>query len=132
MSVQAQILLVDDDPAALSGLAALLREEGYLIRRAASFQEAKDLLTTEPHQLLITDVRLGSFNGLQLVAYARLHNPGLPVIVATGYDDPVIGEDARRLGALYISKPIVPVDFLDLVAKTLASATPRSATPGRD
>lgn len=126
------ILLVDDDPAALSGLAALLREHGYSIRYAASFQEAKDLLTSEAHQMLITDVRLGPFNGLQLVAHARLHNPGLPVIVVTGFDDPVISEDARRLGALYISKPIVPADFLELVARTLASATPRSAAPGRD
>jgi DNA-binding response OmpR family regulator len=119
------ILVVDNDRAALGGLVELLREQGYHVRSADSFEDAKRLLTAQYHDVLITDVRLGPYNGLQLVVRIRHLQPSTVAIVVTAFPDPVLAEEARRLGAAYAAKPLRPAEFLALVASTLAASTDR-------
>ena len=66
-----------------------------------SFHEADRIARTDPPDLLITDIRLSGYNGLQLV----LRFPELPAIVMTGFADPVLERDASQAGATYIRKP---------------------------
>ena len=54
---------------------------------------------------LITDVRLGAFNGLQLAVMARDTHPEIRVIVFSGFDDPVLRSDAEHIGACIWSSP---------------------------
>jgi ActR/RegA family two-component response regulator len=61
----------------------------------------RSLATTPPH-LLITEIRLDSYNGLHLIAMAP---KPIPAIVITGYPDRAVEADARRLGAEYLAKP---------------------------
>jgi DNA-binding response OmpR family regulator len=76
--------------------------------------------------LLILDVRLGAFNGLQLISTGRV---GIPAIVVTGFDDPVLRADASEFGASYIVKPVPPAALLELIEQKLKSAgTPDKAT----
>ena len=56
-----------------------------------------------PPDLLITDIRLGAFNGLQLLIGAT---PPVPAIVITGFDDAVLAATARQHGADYLLKPL--------------------------
>lgn len=106
------ILVVDDDLTLLDALEAAFKEAGDLkISALASFDDAKRILRTEPFDVLITDVRLGAFNGLQLAVQARDVNPRIRLIVFSGYDDPVLRQDAERLGAVYLIKP-VSIDHL--------------------
>ena len=56
--------------------------------------------------MLITDIRLGPYNGLQLVVRARLANPSLPVLVVTAFHDPVLQAETERLSAIYLRKPV--------------------------
>ena len=65
--------------------------------------------------MLISDVRLGAFNGLQLVVYAKLEHPDMIAIVLTGFDDPVLRTEAAHAGASYLVKPIESQRILDLV-----------------
>ena len=86
------------------------------------------MLRTTPPDLLIADVRLGPFNGLQLV----ISSPKpIPAIIITGFADPVLESDARRRGADYVLKPISPARLLDLVAQKLTAAQPGFGTPRR-
>jgi DNA-binding NtrC family response regulator len=124
MTLPAEILAVDDDQATLSGWTELLRREGYLVRSVRAFEDARRLLTTSPPDLLITDVRLGSFNGLQLVLRARALNPSVPAIVVTAFPDPLLESEAARYGARFVVKPVAPAMLLGLVAELLA--LPRS------
>jgi DNA-binding response OmpR family regulator len=119
------ILIVDDDPAVLGGLVALLREHDFPVAGASSFADAKRLLSNGAYGLLVTDVRLGAFNGLHLVVHAQLARQDIAAIVVTAFDDPVIKTEARRLGAQYVLKPLDPVEFLALVATTLAGVAER-------
>jgi DNA-binding NtrC family response regulator len=100
------------------------------VRWAASFPDAARLLAAESYDLLITDVRLGAYNGLQLVARICLHYPATSTIVLTRFPDSVLAAEARRMGATYATSPHSPAELLSLVAKALAAVDQRSAAPG--
>jgi DNA-binding NtrC family response regulator len=104
-------LVVDDEAATRQGLSELLNGAGYACRAAESFQEANEIVKGDPPDLLITDIRLNGYNGLQLV----LLFPDLPAIVMTGYADKVLEEEATRAGATYIRKPLRVDELLQLV-----------------
>jgi YesN/AraC family two-component response regulator len=70
------------------------------------FQDAKDHISASCPDIVITDVRLGAFNGLQLALLARAVRPDARVVVFSGFDDPVLKEEARRIGAAYLLKPL--------------------------
>ena len=123
-----KVLIVDDDKTTREGLAELLEESGYQTSAVGTFEEASRFLRSTPPDLLIADVRLGPFNGLQLV----ISSPRpIPAIIITGFADPVLESDARRRGADYVLKPVSPAKLLDLVAQKLASATPGFGIPRR-
>jgi DNA-binding response OmpR family regulator len=123
-----KVLIVDDDKTTREGLAEFLEEAGYESVAVGTFEEATRVLRTAPPDLLIADVRLGPFNGLQLV----ISSPQpIPAIIITGFADPVLESDARRRGADYVLKPVSPARLLDLVAQKLAASRPGFGTPRR-
>ena len=115
------ILIVEDDPDTLDSWVELLQHAGYRVAAAASFEEGRRALESSP-DMLITDIRLGAFNGLQLVVRARLANPSLPVLVVTAFYDPVLQEETERLNAIYLRKPIEPAQVLAAIAEAFGSA----------
>lgn len=117
-----KILIVDDDPATREGLAMLLTDAGYDIVTTSNVPSALQVLAESQPDLLITDVRLDMYNGLHLVAMAP--RP-IPAIVVTGFPDPSIEADARRLGADYLVKPVAPSVLRELIARKLANAEQR-------
>jgi FixJ family two-component response regulator len=118
-----KILIVDDHDATRRGLQEFLANAGYVVLSASTFDEGKRLLNEQTPDLLIADVRLGDFNGLQLVA----GGPALPSIMVTGFPDPVIEAEALRLGAHYLTKPVAPSRLLALIEETFVSEARRQS-----
>jgi DNA-binding response OmpR family regulator len=114
-----RILIVEDDRATRQGLEELLRGAGYEPTGAATLQEAARALDRDPPDLLIVDVRLGDYNGLQLLI-TRKAAP-VPAIVVSAFQDPVLEADARSYGADFVLKPIDPHDLMRLIAEKLAT-----------
>jgi two-component system, cell cycle response regulator DivK len=117
-----RILIVEDDEASRRGLRQLLSHAGYTVLSASTFDEGKYAAAEGAPDLLIADVRLGAFNGLQLVAAAR---QAVPTIIVTGFPDPVLEAEALRLGARYMTKPIEPSTLLALIEEMLNTAARR-------
>ena len=113
-----RVLVVEDDVATRNGLETLLQRAGYEVLATDSVPEGRRALEEGAPDLLITDVRLGEFNGLQLIAMSP--RP-IPAIVVTAFVDPALELDARRLGAHYLVKPIVTATLLALVDEQLGS-----------
>ena len=109
------ILIVEDDKSTLSGWVELMRAAGYGVIGVSSYEEGRQELETLP-DLLITDVRLGVYNGLQLVMRGRMINPRLQAIVVTGYADPIVRREAVHLQAEHLEKPVDPDRLLQVVA----------------
>ena len=116
----ARILIVDDDHATRSGLSELLQAQGHEVTAVGTLHEGLDVLRTGSPDLVVADVRLGAFNGLQIVM-ASTHV--VPTIMITGFSDPVLESDARRAGADYLVKPINPTAFLALVERRVTPTT---------
>lgn len=118
-----RILVVDDDRQVLRYLTELLQEAGYDTVSCERFLDAKGMLATSRPDLLLTDLRLGAYNGLQLAIFARERHPGLPVIVLTGYEDPTLRDEATRAGAEFLVKPVPRAVLIDAVQKAMAVGT---------
>jgi len=120
MKLPFRVLVLEDDEHALSGIVELLRDAGHNVTGAATYDAAKRLLAVSPFDLLVSDVRLRSFNGLHLVMQTRTDHPEIGVIIITGYDDPLIDMEAHRYHAQLVRKPIRPAEFLRTVNEALA------------
>jgi DNA-binding response OmpR family regulator len=119
---RSRILIVEDHDATRQGLTALLRSAGYVVLAVGTFAQGRQLLTEEAPDLLIADVRLGEYNGLQLVAAAPR---AVASIIVTGFPDPALAAEALKFGAHYVAKPIAAEAFLALVEETIVSARQR-------
>jgi FixJ family two-component response regulator len=116
-----QILVVDDDAQVLRYLNDVLQDAGYDTVTCNRFEDAKAVLATMRPALLLTDVRLGAYNGLQLGFFARSHHPDLPIVVLTGFEDPTLREEAARSGAAFLVKPVTRAALLETIQKMLAT-----------
>ncbi len=114
------ILIVDDDPATLAGLVSLAEGAGYSALGASDYAEGRRLLAQIPVDLVIVDVRLGAYNGLQLVVLAQSLPSPPAAIVTSGFEDRVLEEEARHLNAPFLLKPIDPPQLLARVGQLLA------------
>ena len=112
----ARILLVEDDYASRTGLVKILKNAGYDVFDAGTFDEGRRLLMENNPDLLIVDLRLGGFNGLQLIVTRPM-----PAIVITGFADPVLETEAKHLGAEFLVKPFAPSTLLRLIEEKLGS-----------
>jgi CheY-like chemotaxis protein len=120
MKLPYRVLVLDDDEHALAGMVELVRSAGHDVTPSASYGDAKERLSVGPFDLLITDVRLRSFNGLHLVMQSRADYPEMAVIIVTGYDNPLIDLEASRYHAELVRKPIRPAQFVTLVNEMLS------------
>ena len=120
MKLPYRILVLDDDEHALTGIVELLRDAQYVVTAAATYDAAKRLLALGSYDLLVSDVRLRGFNGLNLVRQCAMENPEMALMIITGYDEPMMEFEAGRYGAKYVRKPIKPAEFLETVADALS------------
>jgi DNA-binding response OmpR family regulator len=121
------VLAVNTNQAALSAMKEILASSGYLVVCAAGYGEAKERLTLAPPDLLITAVKLGAYNGLQLVIRAST-NPKVPAIVVGDRGDAVLENEAKNLGAVFVPEPIERDSLLPIVEKLLAGIDEKSSS----
>jgi two-component system response regulator GlrR len=119
----ARILIVDDDPALLRLLSMRLRGEGHEVVEAASGEAALAALDRELPQLLITDLRMGGMDGLQLFQAVHRRHPLLPVLMLTAHGTIADAVKALRRGVFgYIAKPFEARELMAEVDRALAAS----------
>ena len=106
-----RILVVEDDPDFLDSLAEMLERNGYKVLRAED--SASALREAGGADVLLTDVRLPDFSGIELLERVKEEFPSLQVIVMTGYGSIKDAVDVMRKGAAtYLAKPFEPQELL--------------------
>src|SRR5688500_14075897 len=83
-----------------------LRRDGNDVTVCTTFKEAREHLKRDQPDTLLTDVRVGEYNGLQLAGLFRSYSPDGRLVVVTGYDDVVIKKQVGELGGDFLLKPI--------------------------
>jgi len=119
MKLLFRILVLDDDPHALEGINELLLAAGYDVTAASNYQTAKELMVASTYDLLISDVRLRSYNGLHLVLRGKSSHPPLAAIVTSRIVDPALYKEAEQLDATYVLKSIGAQEFRAAVLRTV-------------
>lgn len=101
-----KLLVVDDDPVTVGLLKEVLSKEGYEVETALSGEEAIRRGTDHPFDLIITDVRMGDKDGMDVLRTFKQISPETTVIVITAFGSIETAIEAIREGAFdYISKP---------------------------
>jgi len=105
-------------------IALVLSGLGFRVTASDTFQEARAQLTTRV-ALMVTELRLGEYNGLHLVLRGKSLHPQLAAIVTSHIDDPVLYDEADRLGATFVLKNVGAHQFRAAVLRTLFRSTPQ-------
>lgn len=101
-----KIMIVDDEPANLRLLERLFRQD-YKVITAGSGEEALELLAQHDTALLITDQRMPSMSGLELLRHTAELRPHMVRMILTGYTDVGTLVEALNSGLVYqyLTKP---------------------------
>lgn len=106
---------------------ALVRA-GFTTLPVASFLEARDVLAEIEPEALVTDVQLGDYNGLHLVAIAQVEHPRTTCVVI-GPRDPALQSESYHLGARYLVEPIDAERVSAILAELVATPRPQRRWP---
>jgi len=100
------LLVVDDDPVTVNLLEEVLSKEGYQVTTALSGEDAIILGTENIFDMIITDVRMGEKDGIEVLRSFKKISPETTVVVITAFGSIENAIEAIREGAFdYISKP---------------------------
>ncbi len=101
------ILLVDDEEINVQNVGHFLEHQGFFVKTATSGNEALSLLNQSHFDLVITDLKMGDVDGVQVMRTAKELHPEIEVIIVTGYATVNSAVDAMSQGAFYyLPKPI--------------------------
>ncbi len=118
------LLIIEDDAAFCQMLQRFLTKRGYEVETSFSGPDAKTKFNSTAYDLVLTDLRLPDYDGIQLLSEIKEKNPTTPVIVMTGYAEVGTAVNAMKKGAYdYISKPFTPDDIVTIIEKALTSVT---------
>jgi FixJ family two-component response regulator len=120
------VLIVDDDDSMREAIERLLNVAGF---QTATYASAEALLAggaVEGAKCVISDLKLPSMSGLELLTELGARRARLPMIVITAYDAPGVRDEAERRGAVaYFAKPFQGHELL----AALETAIERYAGP---
>lgn len=124
MSIRgAKILVVDDSPIMRQFvILALQRLPGVLIDEAGDGINALKMLSTEPYDLLMTDINMPMMDGLKLVSLIRNDSAysQLPIVMITTEGSAHTREKVLQLGAdEYLTKPLQTTRLIETVRRLL-------------
>ena len=101
-----RVLIVDDEESVTITMAAILEMDGYSVATALRAAEALEQIRAEEFDLVLTDLRLDDFDGMDVLAAARRRSSETVGIVLTGYASMESAVKALREGAYdYMLKP---------------------------
>ena len=125
----ATLLLVDDDRHVLESMSEWLREQGYKVDVAATYQAALGLIDKraadrKPFDVVLCDIRLGDGDGFDVLAHCRDKHPNTTVILLTGYGTVESAVDAIRAGAFdFLTKPLIDEELEMAIERALRQRT---------
>ncbi len=115
-----KVFIVDDEEPSREGLTTLLTKWGYEVEQAGDGQEALNKITQFHPDVVITDMVMPGFNGLELIQLLQKELIFSPVIVLTGHGSIETAVSAIKQGAYdYLSKPLDMARLRIMVEKAL-------------
>ena len=115
------ILCVDDEPNSLILRKLVLEKAGYKVLTASSANQAMDVLSSAPVDLVLSDQLMPGTTGTELARNVKAVRPELPVVLISGVNE--IPPDAANAD-LFMSKVEGPVAMCEKISAVLAGNQP--------
>jgi len=116
-----KILFVDDDQNILDSLRLALRSKRaeWDMSFASSSAEALEIMALEPHDVVLTDMRMPGMAGVQLLAELQARHPAAVRMILSGFADQQSVMRTVKLAHQYLCKPCPPHEIQDAITKAL-------------
>ncbi len=119
------ILVVDDEPNMLNTMEFILEVAKYRVSLASSGKKALDMIlaakkSKAPIDLLITDIQMSGFSGLDLLDKLKESSIEVPVLAITAYGNRKIYSELARRGCNdYMDKPLAEQELISRIRNLL-------------
>jgi len=114
------ILIIEDDTAFCQMLQKFLSRKGYEVHTSFTAPDAKIKFEDFDFDVILTDLRLPDYDGIQLLTEIKENNNETQVILMTGYAEVGSAVKAMKKGAYdYISKPFTPDEIVMVIESAL-------------
>ncbi|MBF0361199.1 MAG: response regulator [Oligoflexia bacterium] len=114
------LLIIDDEPTVAKSMESFFLDEGYEVFIANSGEEGLKLIEEYKIDLIISDINLGTMNGIDVLKQAKNLYSDIEAIMVTGYSNTELAISSIRAGASdYITKPINIDELIFATKKTL-------------
>ena len=118
------VLIVEDDLQFRSALARDLTVQGYQVAVAQSVDEAVGMLAAKPTNILLTDLRIGERDGIDLLGTVREVSPDTRSILMSGYATARDHQRAMELGAVQVlCKPFTATELFNALQQAIECET---------
>ncbi len=116
-----KMLIVDDEVGIVDEVKDFLIEEGFLVNSADTGKEGIDRLHEFQPDIMLLDIKLPDMSGLDVLKIAKEKYAHIKVIVATGYVDQKLIDQAERLGRdAFLQKPFNLEHLRDEIERLLS------------
>ena len=120
----ANLLIVDDDLSMREMLEVMLTSEGYTVKYAEDGSQAIQLLHKKTFDLVVSDIRMGTVDGLAVLKEAKKRSPDTIVILISAFATTETAVEAMNNGASdYIPKPFNVAEFKKTIRNALERKT---------
>jgi len=124
---RAPVLLIEDEPAVMALVRAVLEGHGYAVVPTESGADALRLLENGDFHGVVSDMRTpGGVDGAQVYAWIATHRPELAsrlVFITGDIANQETAATLRRTGAPCVEKPFRVQEFISVVEQTMGKAT---------
>ncbi len=126
--MEKRMLLVDDDPAVVASLRRVLRQQDFQLLTASGGQEALELLTESPAQVVMSDFRMPQMNGIEFLTEVKQRWPDAARLMLSGQSDYDSTEEALAAGVVdyYLAKPWDNDELLAIIAEAFEGRVSQS------
>jgi DNA-binding NtrC family response regulator len=115
-----KVLVVEDADSLREVLCSVLESEGFEVVACASGEEALPVLKTRSFDCILSDYKLPTLSGIDLLREARKLYPAVPFVIMTAYGSIQLAVEAMKQGATdFISKPFEPQSLCDLLTQVI-------------
>ena len=119
-----RILIIDDDIDMCQLLSHYLQRKGFETDSANTGNKGIAKFTENKFDVVLCDFRLGDMDGRKVLQKIKSINPGVVVIIITGYSDVKMAVEVMRYGAFdYITKPLIPEEVINFINRGLDEST---------
>ncbi len=116
-----RILVIDDELSICQNCIKILSKIECEVEYALNGYDALGMMEAEPFEVIITDLKMSSLGGMEVLSRVKTAYPDTMVIVITGYASVSSAVEVMKMGAFdYLPKPFTPEELRGVVRQAVA------------